>query len=98
MTPPSPSGCSPYQTRLVFSHNLFFLIQHLHIFSHPFNSSLTTSLIPLYLYYSNSPVFQLELYERVFEKPADRHSDFSRLARVLTGNAIALILGGGGAR
>lgn len=42
--------------------------------------------------------FQLELYQRVFEKPADRHSDFSRLARVLTGNAIALILGGGGAR
>uniref|UniRef100_A0A7N8XXL6 lysophospholipase n=1 Tax=Mastacembelus armatus TaxID=205130 RepID=A0A7N8XXL6_9TELE len=40
----------------------------------------------------------LELYHRVFEKPADRHSDFSRLARVLTGNAIALILGGGGAR
>uniref|UniRef100_A0A672IVT6 lysophospholipase n=1 Tax=Salarias fasciatus TaxID=181472 RepID=A0A672IVT6_SALFA len=40
----------------------------------------------------------LELYQRVFEKPADRHSDFSRLARVLTGNAIALILGGGGAR
>uniref|UniRef100_A0A7N6AFM1 lysophospholipase n=1 Tax=Anabas testudineus TaxID=64144 RepID=A0A7N6AFM1_ANATE len=35
---------------------------------------------------------------RVFEKPADRHSDFSRLARVLTGNAIALVLGGGGAR
>ncbi|KAI2651495.1 Patatin-like phospholipase domain-containing protein 7 [Labeo rohita] len=31
-------------------------------------------------------------------KPADRHSDFSRLARVLTGNAIALVLGGGGAR
>ncbi|KAG7264399.1 hypothetical protein CRUP_025004 [Coryphaenoides rupestris] len=30
-------------------------------------------------------------------KPADRHSDFSRLARVLTGNAIAIILGGGGA-
>ncbi|XP_037608206.1 patatin-like phospholipase domain-containing protein 7a isoform X2 [Sebastes umbrosus] len=40
----------------------------------------------------------LELYQRVLEKPADRHSDFSRLARVLTGNAIALILGGGGAR
>ncbi|CAL9683712.1 unnamed protein product [Knipowitschia caucasica] len=39
-----------------------------------------------------------ELYERVFEKPADRHSDFSRLARVLTGNSIAIILGGGGAR
>uniref|UniRef100_A0A7N6FM98 lysophospholipase n=1 Tax=Anabas testudineus TaxID=64144 RepID=A0A7N6FM98_ANATE len=29
---------------------------------------------------------------------SDRHSDFSRLARVLTGNAIALVLGGGGAR
>uniref|UniRef100_A0A665X4F8 lysophospholipase n=1 Tax=Echeneis naucrates TaxID=173247 RepID=A0A665X4F8_ECHNA len=40
----------------------------------------------------------LELYQRVSEKPTDRHSDFSRLARVLTGNAIALILGGGGAR
>ncbi|KAM4720571.1 patatin-like phospholipase domain-containing protein 7a [Anableps anableps] len=40
----------------------------------------------------------LEMYQRVFEKPADRHSDFSRLARILTGNAIALVLGGGGAR
>lgn len=34
----------------------------------------------------------------MFEKSADRHSDFSRLARVLTGNTIALVLGGGGAR
>ncbi|XP_016050161.1 patatin-like phospholipase domain-containing protein 7 [Erinaceus europaeus] len=40
----------------------------------------------------------VELYERVFQRPPDRHSDFSRLARVLTGNAIALVLGGGGAR
>uniref|UniRef100_A0A669Q7F8 lysophospholipase n=1 Tax=Phasianus colchicus TaxID=9054 RepID=A0A669Q7F8_PHACC len=40
----------------------------------------------------------IEMYERVFQKPSDRHSDFSRLARVLTGNAIALVLGGGGAR
>uniref|UniRef100_A0A673INY2 lysophospholipase n=1 Tax=Sinocyclocheilus rhinocerous TaxID=307959 RepID=A0A673INY2_9TELE len=39
-----------------------------------------------------------EMYQRVFQKSADRHSDFSRLARVLTGNAIALVLGGGGAR
>uniref|UniRef100_A0A8C2ANM6 lysophospholipase n=1 Tax=Cyprinus carpio TaxID=7962 RepID=A0A8C2ANM6_CYPCA len=39
-----------------------------------------------------------EMYQRVFQKPADRHSDFSRLARVLTGNVIALVLGGGGAR
>ncbi|XP_061585665.1 patatin-like phospholipase domain-containing protein 7 isoform X2 [Cololabis saira] len=39
-----------------------------------------------------------ELYLRVFEKCPDRHSDFSRLARILTGNSIALVLGGGGAR
>lgn len=43
-------------------------------------------------------VLQREVYEKVFEKTADRHSDFSRLARVLTGNSIALVLGGGGAR
>uniref|UniRef100_A0A8C9S0U7 lysophospholipase n=1 Tax=Scleropages formosus TaxID=113540 RepID=A0A8C9S0U7_SCLFO len=41
---------------------------------------------------------KLEVYEKVFEKTADRHSDFSRLARVLTGNSIAVVLGGGGAR
>uniref|UniRef100_A0A672KE71 Patatin-like phospholipase domain containing 7b n=1 Tax=Sinocyclocheilus grahami TaxID=75366 RepID=A0A672KE71_SINGR len=39
-----------------------------------------------------------EMYQWVFEKPPDRHSDFSRLAWILTGNAIALVLGGGGAR
>ncbi|XP_076005517.1 patatin-like phospholipase domain-containing protein 7 [Genypterus blacodes] len=39
-----------------------------------------------------------EMYQRVFEKPPDTHSDFSRLARILTGNTIALVLGGGGAR
>uniref|UniRef100_A0A8C5A3T4 Patatin like phospholipase domain containing 7 n=1 Tax=Gadus morhua TaxID=8049 RepID=A0A8C5A3T4_GADMO len=39
-----------------------------------------------------------EMYQRVFDKPADRHSDFSRLARGLTGNSIAVVLGGGGAR
>uniref|UniRef100_A0A8C2BJM1 lysophospholipase n=1 Tax=Cyprinus carpio TaxID=7962 RepID=A0A8C2BJM1_CYPCA len=44
------------------------------------------------------PKLVQEMYQRVFQKPADRHSDFSRLARVLTGNAIALVLGGGGAR
>ncbi|KAJ8797599.1 hypothetical protein J1605_017331, partial [Eschrichtius robustus] len=44
------------------------------------------------------PLSQVELYERVCQRPPDRHSDFSRLARVLTGNAIALVLGGGGAR
>ncbi|XP_060245624.1 patatin-like phospholipase domain-containing protein 7 isoform X4 [Meriones unguiculatus] len=40
----------------------------------------------------------IEMYTRVFQRPPDRHSDFSRLARVLTGNAIALVFGGGGAR
>ncbi|XP_048202887.1 patatin-like phospholipase domain-containing protein 7 isoform X3 [Perognathus longimembris pacificus] len=43
-------------------------------------------------------VGEVEMYERVFQRTPDRHSDFSRLARVLTGNAIALVLGGGGAR
>ncbi|XP_017653142.1 patatin-like phospholipase domain-containing protein 7 isoform X6 [Nannospalax galili] len=43
-------------------------------------------------------VGEVEMYTRVFQRPPDRHSDFSRLARVLTGNAIALVLGGGGAR
>lgn len=51
---------------------------------------------------SNASLFSLgsqhELYEKVFSRRADRHSDFSRLARVLTGNTIALVLGGGGAR
>ncbi|XP_017360949.1 patatin-like phospholipase domain-containing protein 7 isoform X2 [Cebus imitator] len=40
----------------------------------------------------------VEMYKRIFQRSPDRHSDFSRLARVLTGNAIALVLGGGGAR
>ncbi|XP_069603791.1 patatin-like phospholipase domain-containing protein 7 isoform X3 [Ranitomeya imitator] len=40
----------------------------------------------------------IEMYERVSQKPPERHCDFSRLARVLTGNTIALVLGGGGAR
>ncbi|CCD61723.1 Patatin-like phospholipase domain-containing protein ZK370.4 [Caenorhabditis elegans] len=40
----------------------------------------------------------IEYYEKnVFWTP-DRRSDFSRLARILTGNAIGLVLGGGGAR
>ncbi|XP_055455900.1 patatin-like phospholipase domain-containing protein 7 isoform X5 [Psammomys obesus] len=43
-------------------------------------------------------VGEIEMYTRVFQRPPDRHSDFSRLARVLTGNAIALVFGGGGAR
>ena len=41
----------------------------------------------------------LEYYtEKVFPIPPNVHSDFSRLARVLTGTSIGLVLGGGGAR
>lgn len=58
---------------------------------HPYASLLCAAPHP-------PPVSQHELYEKVFSKRADRHSDFSRLARVLTGNTIALVLGGGGAR
>uniref|UniRef100_A0A8C6A6H2 lysophospholipase n=1 Tax=Marmota marmota marmota TaxID=9994 RepID=A0A8C6A6H2_MARMA len=53
---------------------------------------------PRRLFSRRSPAKLHELYEKVFSKRADRHSDFSRLARVLTGNTIALVLGGGGAR
>jgi len=39
------------------------------------------------------------IYDRILcGPPPDVHSDFSRLARALTGNAIGLVLGGGGAR
>uniref|UniRef100_A0A8B9RNQ0 Patatin-like phospholipase domain containing 6 n=1 Tax=Astyanax mexicanus TaxID=7994 RepID=A0A8B9RNQ0_ASTMX len=53
---------------------------------------------PRRVFSRRSPTRLREVYEKVFEKTADRHSDFSRLARVLTGNTIALVLGGGGAR
>ncbi|XP_062865354.1 patatin-like phospholipase domain-containing protein 6 isoform X2 [Trichomycterus rosablanca] len=53
---------------------------------------------PRRVFSCRSPTRLREVYEKVFEKTADRHSDFSRLARVLTGNSIALVLGGGGAR
>ncbi|XP_033822083.1 patatin-like phospholipase domain-containing protein 6 isoform X4 [Periophthalmus magnuspinnatus] len=53
---------------------------------------------PRRVFSRRSPSKLREVYEKVFEKTADRHSDFSRLARALTGNSIALVLGGGGAR
>lgn len=41
----------------------------------------------------------MEYYsEKVFPAPVNLHSDFSRLARVLTGTSVGLVLGGGGAR
>lgn len=56
------------------------------------------SYTPILIRRVSLPSYQHELYEKVFSRRADRHSDFSRLARVLTGNTIALVLGGGGAR
>ncbi|KAF1582093.1 Neuropathy target esterase, partial [Eudyptes moseleyi] len=53
---------------------------------------------PRRVFSRRGPTKLVRMYEKVFEKSADRHSDFSRLARVLTGNTIALVLGGGGAR
>lgn len=41
---------------------------------------------------------QNDLYSRVLMSEPNMHSDFSRLARWLTGNSIGLVLGGGGAR
>ncbi|XP_054270974.1 neuropathy target esterase sws isoform X2 [Macrosteles quadrilineatus] len=39
-----------------------------------------------------------ELYSKVLMSEPNIHSDFSRLARWLTGNSVGLVLGGGGAR
>ncbi|XP_077298404.1 patatin like phospholipase domain containing sws isoform X3 [Arctopsyche grandis] len=39
-----------------------------------------------------------ELYNKVLMSEASVHSDFSRLARWLTGTSVGLVLGGGGAR
>ncbi|XP_054162563.1 neuropathy target esterase sws-like [Oppia nitens] len=39
-----------------------------------------------------------EIYASIFNNPPSIHSDFSRLARFLTGTSIGLVLGGGGAR
>lgn len=43
-------------------------------------------------------MFQNDLYTRVLMSEPNMHSDFSRLARWLTGNSVGLVLGGGGAR
>lgn len=41
---------------------------------------------------------QNELYSKVCATDPNIHSDFSRLARWLTGKSVGLVLGGGGAR
>ncbi|CAI9562347.1 unnamed protein product, partial [Staurois parvus] len=53
---------------------------------------------PKRVFVKRPPHKMLEFYSRIHQKEVDRHSDFSRLARALTGNTIALVLGGGGAR
>ncbi|XP_075715631.1 patatin-like phospholipase domain-containing protein 6 [Rhinoderma darwinii] len=53
---------------------------------------------PKTVFAKRPPHRMLEFYSRILKKEGDRHSDFPRLARTLTGNAIALVLGGGGAR
>lgn len=41
---------------------------------------------------------QTEQYAKVLKSEPNIHSDFSRLARWLTGTSVGLVLGGGGAR
>ena len=42
--------------------------------------------------------FRQELISKIRQSTESTFSDFSRLARFLTGNSVALVLGGGGAR
>ena len=54
------------------------------------------TLIIIILAIFNNP--QNELYSKVLMSEPNVHSDFSRLARWLTGTSVGLVLGGGGAR
>ncbi|XP_072177075.1 patatin-like phospholipase domain-containing protein 7 [Diadema setosum] len=53
---------------------------------------------PKRMFSKRSPARVRETYDRLFQTKADIRSDFSRLARFLTGTSIGLVLGGGGAR
>jgi predicted acylesterase/phospholipase RssA len=55
------------------------------------HKTLTTTLNVLF-------TLQNDLYAKVLMSEPNLHSDFSRLARWLTGNSVGLVLGGGGAR
>lgn len=50
------------------------------------------------MYFEVSVLLQNELYAKVLQSDPSIHSDFSRLARWLTGMSIGLVLGGGGAK
>ncbi|CAH1787531.1 unnamed protein product, partial [Owenia fusiformis] len=53
---------------------------------------------PKRVFSKKSQAKMMEIYEKLYETPPDCHSDFSRLARFLTGTSVGLVLGGGGAR
>lgn len=53
---------------------------------------------PKRMFIRRSPSKIKEYYSVIFNEEPDIHSDFSRLARFLTGTSIGLVLGGGGAR
>jgi len=53
---------------------------------------------PNRVFSKKSPEKILSAYENVIKGKPDVNSDMSRLARFLTGTAIGLVLGGGGAR
>ena len=44
------------------------------------------------------PPLQRESYRKILETEPNRFSDVSRLARLLTGTSVGVVLGGGGAR
>lgn len=61
-------------------------------------SDLPLHCLSIYLTVCLFDPLQMDMYRKLLEREPDRMSDFSRLARCLTGTAIGLVLGGGGAR
>ena len=53
---------------------------------------------PSRMYFKKTQDKVEQMYARILSHPPDIHSDFSRLARMVTGTSVGLVLGGGGAR
>ncbi|KAG8196154.1 hypothetical protein JTE90_007885 [Oedothorax gibbosus] len=53
---------------------------------------------PKRMFTKKSAIRLADVYHKLFINPPNIHSDFSRLARFLTGTSFGLVLGGGGAR
>ncbi|VVC39827.1 Hypothetical protein CINCED_3A007107 [Cinara cedri] len=53
---------------------------------------------PKRIFLKRSVLVLSEQYEKILQTEVNIHSDFSRLARWLTGTSVGLVLGGGGAR